>query len=117
MRYSANHCRIEKNENGVYIGLTDYAASKICKSFEIQLCEEDDFIRAGESLGEIISCEFFDIISPVSGKVIWINTELLESPSKFREELSKLRLCKITDVSYPLPLMSETEYNNFISAI
>ena len=55
MRFSKEHCWIEKKENGVLIGITDFAASKICENFELFLCDEDDYIHSGESIGEIIS--------------------------------------------------------------
>ena len=110
MRFSKEHCWVNKTDSGVFIGITHRAAEKICKNFELFLCDEGDFIRAGESLGEIISCEFFDIISPVSGKVVWVNDEILNNPAPLRERPFEYPLCKMTDVAFTLPLMSETEY-------
>ncbi len=113
MRYSKNHCRIEKTENGVLIGITEYALSKICKSFEIFLCDEDDYIHAGESIGEIVSCEFFDIISPVNGKVIGVNEDVLDNPQLLVSD--NPWLIEMTDVAFTQPLMNESEYINYIN--
>ncbi len=111
--YSKNHCRIEKTENGVKIGITDYAVKKICKNFEIFLCDEDEYIHAGESIGEIISCEFFDIISPVNGTVVRVNEEVLDNPQILVD--SNPWLVEMTDVAFTQQMMSEAEYNDYLN--
>lgn len=113
MRYSKDHCWVKKAENGVLIGITDYAVKKICRSFEIFLCDEDDYIHAGESIGEIISCEFFDIISPVNGTVVRVNEEVLDNPQILID--SNPWLVEMTDVAFTQPLMSENEYNVYLN--
>lgn len=113
MRYSKDHCRIEKSKNGVLIGITDYAVGKICKSFELFLCDEDEYIHAGESIGEIISCEFFDIISPVNGTVVRVNEDVLDNPQMLIE--TNPWLVEMTDVAYTQQLMSESEYNDYLN--
>lgn len=114
MRFSKEHCWIEKKENSVLIGITDFAANRICESFELFLCDEDDIVHSGESIGEIISCEFFDIISPVSGRVIWINEEILDNPSLLRQNPFDSPLCEMTEVAFTSPLLSEREYLIYI---
>lgn len=114
MRFSKEHCWIEKKENSVLIGIIEFAANRICENFELFLCDEDDIIHSGESIGEIISCEFFDIISPVSGRVIRVNEEILDNPSPLREKPLEIPLCEITDVAFTSPLMSESEYLLYI---
>ena len=109
MRYSKDHCWVEKTENGVKIGITDALRSRICKNFIINLCDEDDRIRAGEIMGDIESCDWFDIIAPVSGTVLRVNDELLANPQLLFEE--NVWLAELTDVAYTQLLMSEKEYN------
>ena len=108
MRYSKEHCWIEKTESGVRIGITDTLRNRICKNFIINLCDEDDYIRAGEIMGDVESCDWFDIIAPVSGTVVRVNDELLSDPQILLSE--NVWLAEFADVSYPLPLMSENEY-------
>ena len=112
MKYSKNHCWVRKSENGVLIGITDYARSKICRSFEVFLCDEDEYIHAGESIGEIISCEFFDILSPVNGTVVRVNEEVLDNPQLLITD--NPWLVEMTDVAFTQPLISENEYINLI---
>lgn len=112
MRYSKEHCRIEKTANGILIGITDYARSKICKSYELFLCDEGDFIRAGESIGEIVSCKFFDIISPVNGTVVRVNDDIIGNDKLLVGD--NPWLVEMTDVAFTRPLMSKNEYNSYI---
>ena len=113
MRYSKDHCRIEKTKSGVLIGISDYAVKKICKNFEIFLCDEDEYIHAGESIGEIISCEFFDILSPVNGTVVRVNEEVIDNPQILVE--TNPWLVEMTDVAFTQSLMNETEYNSYLN--
>lgn len=108
MRYSKDHCWVEKTKDGVRIGITDYLRCRICKNFIINLCDEDDEIRAGEIMGDVESCDWFDIIAPVSGTVLRVNDELLENPQLLLE--NNVWLVEFTDVAYTEPLMSEMEY-------
>ena len=112
MRYSKEHRWVEKTENGVKIGITDMLRNRICKNFIINLCDEDDFIRAGEIMGDVESCDWFDIVAPVSGTVLRVNDELLSNPQILLNE--NVWLAEFIDVSYPLPLISENEYSKLL---
>lgn len=112
MRYSKEHCWVEKTADGVKIGITDYLRNRICRNFIINLCDEDDEIRAGEIMGDVESCNFFDIIAPVSGTVLRVNDDVLMNPQLLLNE--NVWLAEFTDVSYTKPLMSEDEYKIFL---
>ena len=115
MKYSKEHCWVEKTETGVKIGITDCLRNRICKNFIINLCDEDDEIRAGEIMGDVESCDFFDIIAPVSGKVLCVNDDMLMNPQILLNE--NVWLVEFTDVAYTKPLMSEAEYRMFLLQI
>lgn len=108
MRYSKEHCWVEKTENGVRVGITDFLRNKICRDFVINLCDEDDEIRAGDVIGDVESCDWFDIVAPVSGTVLRVNDEVLENPQILLEE--NVWLVELVAVAYTQPLMSEKEY-------
>ena len=110
LRYSKDHCWVRKTENGAVIGITDYVRKQICKSFEINLCDEGDEIRAGEIIGDIESCKLFDIIAPVSDS-------LLENKEELLDVSRECWLCELSQAAYTRPLMSEAEYNDFIKKI
>jgi len=113
MRYSKEHCWVEKTAKVVKIGITDYLRGRICRNFIINLCDEDDEIRAGEIMGDVESCDFFDIVAPVSGKVLRVNDDVLMNPQLLLDK--NVWLAEFTDVAYTKPLMSEEEYGRFLS--
>lgn len=115
MRYSKEHCWIEKSDNGVKIGITDYLRSRICKNLIINLCDEDDEIKAGEIMGDVESCDFFDIIAPVSGTVLCVNDDVLMNPGLLLKE--NVWLAEFTGVAYTRPLISEAEYRKYLGRI
>ena len=117
LRYSKDHCWVRKTENGAVIGITDYVRKQICKSFEINLCDEGDEIRAGEIIGDIESCKLFDIISPVSGTVVRVNDSLLENKGELLDVSRECWLSELSQAAYTPPLLSEAEYNDFIKKI
>jgi uncharacterized RDD family membrane protein YckC len=115
MRYSKEHCWVEKTENGVRIGITDFLRSRICKNFVINLCDEDDIIRAGEIMGDVESCDWFDIIAPVSGRVLCVNDDLLANPQILLEfaRLYHQSIVKLMFIFY----FVQTVYFTFVPAI
>ncbi len=115
MRFSKNHCKIEKTENGVKIVLTEYLHAKICKNFELNLCDDGDFVRAGEILGDVSSCEIFDILSPVQGTVLRINEEAFENHEIILND--NPWLVELVDVAYTQQLMSEAEYAVYLKSV
>lgn len=115
LRYSKDHCWIKKTENGVLVGISDYARRQICDSFVLNLPDEDEVFRAGDLLCDIESCRYFDVISPVSGRVVKVNEALLEDSSPLLADPYDCWLCEMTDVAYTKPLMSATEYAEYIT--
>ncbi len=115
MRYSKEHCKIEKTADGIRIGLTDYLHDKICKNFELNLCDDGDYVRAGEVIGDVESCEFFEIISPVNGTVLRINDEAFENHEIILRD--NPWLIEMVDVAYTQPLMSESEYVAYLKNV
>ena len=117
LRYSKNHIWIKKTENGVLVGITDYARRQICDSFEINLPDEDEEFRAGDVICDIESCRFFDVISPVNGRVLRVNEDLFDNKSLLLYEPYDCWICELSDVVYTQPLLTPTEYAEYITSI
>lgn len=117
LRYSKNHIWIKKTENGVLVGITDYARRQICDSFEINLPDEDEEFRAGDVICDIESCRFFDVISPVNGRVLRVNEDLFDNKSLLLDEPYDCWICELSDVAYTQPLLTPTEYAEYITSI
>ncbi|EWC48602.1 hypothetical protein DRE_01824 [Drechslerella stenobrocha 248] len=64
------------------VGITNYAQNSLGEVVFIELPEEGREIEVGESLGAVESVKSAsDIISPVSGIIAEVNSELAEKPS------------------------------------
>lgn len=80
--YSKNHTWVRKMPDGMYkIGVTDYAQSKQGSIVYAELPFEDDTITKGEAFGSVESAKAVsDVIAPVSGTVVAVNTEVQDFP-------------------------------------
>lgn len=115
LRYSKEHCWIKKTDNGVLVGISDYARRQICNTFVLNLPDEDEEFRAGDVICDIESCRYFEIISPVTGKISKVNESLLDDASPLLSDPYECWLFEMTDVAFTKPLMSATEYAEYIT--
>lgn len=116
-RYSENHIWIKKTQSGVLVGISDYACKQICKSFVLNLPDEDEEFRAGDVICDIESCKFFDVISPVKGRVMRVNEALLDDATPLLDDPYECWLCELADVAYTQPLLSAKEYAEYLSTL
>lgn len=85
--YTNTHEWVKVEDGFAYIGITDYAQESLGEIVFIELPEEDDTLEAGEELGAIESVKAAsDILSPVSGTVVEVNTELEDGPELLNED-------------------------------
>lgn len=83
--YSEDHIAVKKIKPGrVRLYLTEYifSAADSDELTEISVeVEQGDEISAGDVIGQVVVSDYqFEIISPVSGSVTKVNTDLIESP-------------------------------------
>ena len=116
-RYSKDHVWVKKTENGVLVGISDYACKQLCKGFVLNLPDEDEKFRAGEVVCDIESCKYFEVVSPVKGKVSLVNEALLDDASLLVADPYDCWLFEMTDVAYTQPLMSANEYAEYLTAL
>lgn len=117
LRYSKDHVWIKKTENGVLVGISDYACKQLCKGFVLNLPDEDDEFRAGEIICDIESCRYFDVVSPVKGKVLRVNEDLLDDASPIMTDPYECWICEFCNVAYTAPLMSAREYAEYLETL
>ncbi|NLY70215.1 MAG: glycine cleavage system protein GcvH [Clostridiales bacterium] len=84
--FSKTHEWVKVEGNIAYLGLTDFAQDKLGQIVFLDLPELGQEVNANEQIAEVESvkavAEFF---SPVSGKVVKVNEELLDSPEQINE--------------------------------
>jgi glycine cleavage system H lipoate-binding protein len=81
---NSGHCWCKViSENHVRIGIDDIVATAMGSIDEVILPTLGEKVMRGSSCGQVIQFEhIFSIVSPVSGKVISVNTELASIPNQ-----------------------------------
>ncbi|MBO5858469.1 MAG: glycine cleavage system protein H [Clostridia bacterium] len=117
LRYSKNHCWIKKTDNSIVVGISDYACKQICNNFILNLPDEDEEFRAGDVVCDIESCKYFEVISPVNGKILKVNDSLLYDASSLLSDPYDSWLFEMTDVAFTQELLSATEYADYLTML
>lgn len=88
LRYSRDHAWARLDEdNRITIGITDYLQEELGEITGIDLPEEGDEVVKDEAFGSIeAQLSVTDLYSPVSGEIVEINEELLDSPEVINED-------------------------------
>ncbi|XP_051129003.1 glycine cleavage system H protein 2, mitochondrial [Andrographis paniculata] len=81
LKYADSHEWVKVEGNSAKIGITDHAQDHLGDIVYVELPDEGAEVRQGESFGAVESVKATsDINSPVSGKVVEVNTKLNDSP-------------------------------------
>jgi glycine cleavage system H protein len=68
------------------LGITDFAQKQLGNLIFIDLPEVEDEIEADEEMGAVESAKSVsDLISPVSGKIIDVNQEVINEPTRVND--------------------------------
>jgi len=79
--YTESHEWVKDDGGQVTIGLTDYAQSQLKDIVYVELPEIGSEFKKGESMGVVESVKTVaDIFSPITGKVLAINSALKDHP-------------------------------------
>lgn len=85
--YSESHEYVKVEGEYGYIGITDFAQSQLGNVVYVDMPGEGDEVTAGESFGAVESVKAAsDLISPVSGEVVEVNTALEDTPELVNED-------------------------------
>ena len=116
LKYSKTHEWIRYEGDAAFIGISDYAQHALGDLVFVNLPEPGDELVMGEALGDVESVKAVsDIFSPVSGTVLEINEELLDSPEKINEEPYEAWFVKVGEITETEDLMTAEEYEAFIA--
>lgn len=85
--YARTHEWIRVEEDGVVIGITEYAQDQLGEVVYVELPEVGTAVDAGEELGTLESVKAVsEFLSPVAGEVIEINERLEDEPNLVNED-------------------------------
>lgn len=85
--YSGSHEYVKVEGEYGYIGITDYAQNALGNIVYVDMPDIDDEIEAGEEFGAVESVKAAsDLMSPVSGTVVEVNSELEDTPELINQD-------------------------------
>ena len=116
--YSEDHEWVKVEGEKAYIGITDYAQHELGDIVFVELPELDIELNKGDAFGVVESVKAAsDMYSPVSGKVIDINEEIIDDPALINQDAFKnwMMAVELSDKAQIDNLMSSKEYEDFCS--
>ena len=86
LRYSADHEWVRPSDDGMQIGITDFAQDALGDVVYVELPEIGTQVRADEAMCEIESTKSVsDIFAPLSGEIAEVNVALEDEPQLVNE--------------------------------
>ncbi len=87
LKYSKDHEWVKVEGNIATIGVTDFAQSQLGDVVFVELPDESNTVKAGDSFSVIESVKAVsDIYAPVSGKIVKVNQALTDGPDLINQE-------------------------------
>ena len=119
--YTKEHEWINVEDNIGIVGISDYAQESLGDITFIELPQEEDEVEQFEQFASIESVKAAsDIFSPMSGKVVEVNTDLEENPgiiNKSNYEKGWIIKIEISDADELSNLMTADEYRSYLESI
>lgn len=115
--YTKEHEWVLTQDEGVFIGITDYAQQQLGDLVYVELPKPGTAVSKGDLLVVLESSKVAsEIYSPVSGTVSEVNTALEEAPEKIKEDPLGTYMVKMTlnDRTELEQLLSSGAYENFL---
>ena len=113
LKYSESHEWVKVEGNIAVVGVSDFAQKEMGDITYVDMPEVDDEVTAGEEFGALESVKASsELISPVSGKVVELNSELEDAPEKVNEDAYAAWIIKVemSDASELDALMDAVGY-------
>ncbi|HBZ84099.1 MULTISPECIES: glycine cleavage system protein GcvH [Brevibacillus] len=116
--YSREHEWVEVlSETRVRVGITDFAQNQLGDLVFVDLPQVGAEVVANQSMGSVESVKAVsDLFSPVSGKVVEVNSELEDSPEVINSDAYSGGWMIVVEISNPdelSELLSAEQYADF----
>lgn len=111
LKYSKSHEWIRALEEGVEIGITDFAQNALGSLVFVNLPEAGDSVEVGQAFADVESVKAVsDIFCPVSGVVSEVNEELLDHPELINGDPYATWLIRVSPVTGTEELLDAAAY-------
>jgi glycine cleavage system H protein len=117
LKFTEDHLWVRVEGNRAHLGVSDYGQSELAEVIAVELPDVGDELEKGEPFGEIESVRTVsELVSPLSGTVTAINTELEDHPRIVNEDPYHegwLVEIEVADEAELDELMDSDEYEEF----
>jgi glycine cleavage system H protein len=118
LKYHKEHSWVRIDGNRATVGITDYAQESLGDIVYIDLPDVDSSVDADGEIGEIESTKATSsVISPVSGTIVKVNTELEDTPETINEDpygKGWIVVVEMDNAKEISSLMDAEEYGKFV---
>ena len=118
MKYTKEHEWLRVEGDLVVVGITEHAASQLGDVVFVELPETETMVAEGDEVCVIESVKAAsDILAPVDGEIVAVNTKLVDNPGLVNEDPTGAAWffkMKLDDLSVLDELMDEDEYQDLI---
>ncbi len=118
LKYHKEHSWVKIDGNRATVGITDYAQESLGDIVYVDLPDIDSSVDADGEIGEIESTKATSsVISPVSGTIAKVNTELEDTPETINEDpygKGWIVVIEMDNAKEAGSLMDAEEYGKFV---
>lgn len=87
LEYSENHVWVERDDDFVTIGLTEYAVKQLGELVFVDLLEEGTDVEIDDEIAQLESSKAVQpLLSPVTGTISHVNSEVSRDPSVITDD-------------------------------
>lgn len=118
--YTKKHEWLKVEGNTGIVGVTDYAQEELGDIAYIDLPEKGKELKKSKEICEIESVKAVsEVYSPISGKIIEVNTELGDNPEKINENPYGAWIVKIelSNKGEMKDLMDKKQYEDYLKSL
>jgi len=113
-QFTKTHEWVMSQGNTVKVGLSDFAQKEMGDIVYVSLPSVGDSVTIGKSFSDVESVKAVsEVFSPVTGKVVAVNEELLDKPEMINEAPYDAWMIEV-EATETEELLTEEEYNEFI---
>jgi glycine cleavage system H protein len=117
LKFTEDHLWVRVEGNRAHLGISDYGQGELAEVIAVELPDVGDELEKGEPFGEIESVRTVsELVSPLTGTVTAINTELEDHPRIVNEDPYHegwLVEIEVADEAELDDLMDADEYEEF----
>ena len=121
LKFTKDHLWLRLEGSRVQIGISEHAQNALGDLISIELPDVGDEVEKDQSFGELESTKTVnELIAPINGEVVAINTELEDHPNIVNEDpyhegwLIEVEMAELSDLDDP-KFMDPDEYDDFLS--